>query len=271
MTKFSRVAKYEDLRNKLHNDAESDIKTNDLSDFANRLNKIDSNSFKAMDKTFGTSHDPIHAKREEYLTNTSSLPKPKFPTPSSKMTFDNEYLDEYISEVKQYNKDQGLIVSEDTSRNILSELYGDKVAPTIAKPYQSQTAYNTNEIPFQSLVGANPYSSLSDEDLERTRNDIASEVKNLINNKPIYTPEPSNDTYDYNQSISFETNSTKTSSIKNEARKPVFEDYDEDYEDNTKLEGTNRILNFVLIFAIFVLFIVLGFVIYYVLLTKGII
>ena len=48
MSKFSRVARYEDLRNRLHNDVDNEIKSNDLSDFANKLNKIDSNSFKFL-------------------------------------------------------------------------------------------------------------------------------------------------------------------------------------------------------------------------------
>lgn len=275
MSKLSRVAKYEELRNRLHSDAESEISSKDLTDYANKLNRIDSKSFKPMDSDLYVDHDPIHAKREEYLSNTTSMSKLNIPSFNQNSTFDNEYLDEYINEVKQYNKDQGLLVSDDTGKNILNGIYGDKI-PVINKPFQQPKNFDQDNISsFQndSFNAVNPFSALSDEDLEKTRSDIASEVQNLIKNKPIYDPLSENDnTYDYNEQLNY-TN-IKGTSLQEETEKiklqlDEYEDNLDDVED--KIQNTNRILNFILILLIFALIVVLGFVVYWIMLNKGII
>ncbi|MDI9517786.1 MAG: hypothetical protein WBH68_02985 [Erysipelotrichaceae bacterium] len=260
MTKFSRVAKYEELRNRLNNDVDNEIKSKELSEFANRLNKI-----KPMEQSIHMDHDPIFDKREQYLSNTTNIP-----ISAQTRAFDNEYLDEYINEVKQYNRDQGLLVSDDTGRNILNELYGDKI-PVINKPFQPQKETPTTDIPFQSTPSINPYSNLSDEDLERTRSDIASEVKNLINSDTFYNPikdipeEVKQKEYDFDKT----QNKLIEETDKIKLQLDEYEDNLDDFEG--KIQSTNRILNFILVLLIFALIIVLGFVVYWILLNKGII
>ncbi|MCI6272968.1 MAG: hypothetical protein MR601_08490 [Erysipelotrichaceae bacterium] len=267
MAKLSRLAKYEELRNKLQNDSESDIKSNDLSEYANKLNRIDSNSFKAMERSESGNHDPIHARREEYL-NTTSIPKQKVPTSAHSNSFDNEYLDEYINEVKQYNKQQGLIVSEDTQRNILSEIYGDR--KKVEKPYPSQINH-TSEIPFKKSM-TNPYSSLSDDDLEATRNTIALEVQSLINANNEYNLDNENTNSDLARQFEYQQTERKKLIEETDKMKLQLDEYEDNLSEfDDKVENTNRILNFVLIIMIFVLIVILGFVIYWVLLNKGII
>lgn len=269
MSKFSRVARYEDLRNRLHNDVDNEIKSNDLSDFANKLNKIDSNSFKPMESNVQMDHDPIHKKRKEYLNNTTSIQKPKIPTSAQTNAFDNEYLDEYISEVKQYNRDQGLLVSDDTGKNILNEIYGDKV-PVINKPYQNKMENTVPDIPFQT-PSVNPYSDFSDEDLEKTRSDIALEVQNLINSNTLYDPVQETSTPVQNDNDFDKSQRDKLIEETDKMRLQLdeYEDNLDDVED--KIQSTNRILNFILVLLIFALIVVLGFVVYWILLNKGII
>ena len=59
MPKYSRTAKYEELRNKLQNDSEPAITSKELSEYANRLNRIDANNFESMNN-ISVEHDPIH-------------------------------------------------------------------------------------------------------------------------------------------------------------------------------------------------------------------
>ena len=61
MEKLSRTKKYQELRDRLQNDAESQVVSKDLSQFQNRLNRLDVMHFDtASDKE---EHDPIHARR----------------------------------------------------------------------------------------------------------------------------------------------------------------------------------------------------------------
>lgn len=266
MAKLSRIAKYEDLRNKLQNDSESEIKSNDLSEYANKLNRIDANAFKEMGFSDTLNHDPIHARREEYL-NVSSIPKQKVPTSAYTKTFDNEYLDEYINEVKQYNKDQGLLASDDTQKNILTELYGQK-AP-VSKPYA--TSSKTSEIPNFVSSTNNPYSSLSDDDLEKTRNNIAAEVQSLINEN-INNKYDNDFNIDYSRQIDEQNTQNQKLMEETDRMKMKLDEYNDNlYDVDDKVENTNRILNFVLIVMICLLLVVIGFIIYWILLNRGII
>ena len=52
MTKYSRVSKYEDLRNKLQNDTDTKIESKDLSRYKKKLNEINSSNFEAPKETY---------------------------------------------------------------------------------------------------------------------------------------------------------------------------------------------------------------------------
>ncbi|NCB33853.1 MAG: hypothetical protein EOM64_08245 [Erysipelotrichia bacterium] len=152
MTKYSRVSKYEGLRNQLQNDSESDIKSRDLSGYEKRLNSIDSNNFQKPDEYQAQDHDPIHARRRRYTDNSSiESESPQFEVNSGKNDdriapqlnendtniFNDSYLNDYINEVKQYNIDQGNAITANTDLNILRSLRGDQPKPK--KPYSDET------------------------------------------------------------------------------------------------------------------------------------
>lgn len=234
---YSRVQKYENLRNKLQNNSDvkssTDISSEVIKSVTNRINN----------DVIVEDHDPIHAKREEYLSNTANILKPKISTVTS--NFDNEYLDEYINEVKQYNKEKGNTVSEDTTQNILNNLYDIK--PDVTDDHLE-------------VKNINPYKNLSDDELEKTRNDIALEVKNLINNKPIFETE--------DEEVEEENISTTSKQNLN----IIKDEYDDDLDDyDDKPSSTNRILNFALVVLILACLVVIAVLIYWILLNKGII
>ncbi len=175
MAKLSRYEKYKDLRAQLHSDTgSSNIGSQDLSEFANRLNKIDSDNFAAPKNYSNDSYTASHAKTME-RPKVAETREPLHRTQSIKMnslydtgsyaknenddsdSFDHDYLDQYIREVKQYNIDQGNASSENTQMNILQQIHGDtkeesKTMKTLTKPFVEQDPddYDTSDmdIPF---------------------------------------------------------------------------------------------------------------------------
>lgn len=325
MTKYSRTSKYEELRNKLQNDAEEEIRSRELSSFEARLNQINSSNFENKGEYNAEDHDPLHARHQQYLQNAQAQ-EPSFREPSRPLdyglqnslfgknenynsSFNNEYLDEYLNEVKQYNIDNGNAFSTDTDLNILQSLKGQPepkkpVAPS--KPYPATTTQNTmNYIPtvnpprpqqavkeekkrndttdllFFPPKEKDPFEEYINNKQEAaprpantatmTREDIAAEVKNLINQQeePVVSTgktkenavEKKDSGYDTRQQLLNETTQMRAQL--------------DDYEDNLtavsdRMQKTNRILNGVLIVFIITLSIMLLIVLYWILNARGI-
>ena len=64
MSEFSRVKKYAQLREELANDNESEIKSEALAPYADRLSKIDTR-FQPMENT-KSGHSPLHSRNSAY-------------------------------------------------------------------------------------------------------------------------------------------------------------------------------------------------------------
>ncbi|MFV0480050.1 MAG: hypothetical protein ACK5LZ_05720 [Anaerorhabdus sp.] len=147
MSKFSRTAKYEDLRNDLQNDVDEKAIPNDLSYFANRLNKIDEEEFQEIaEKPKATEPERVRPNiwKDDFFEEEEDLfgedyqelearvdlaqEKKRAMENTQKMaTFDNEYLDEYLlDEVKSYNREQGITTEDQLQSKLLSEIRGEK-------------------------------------------------------------------------------------------------------------------------------------------------
>lgn len=112
----SRVERYKELHEKIDNTVDDTVVNDDLSNFANRLNMID-NQFERMDVKSTKDHAPVHAREEEKpFEKTEPKEKVVFDT------FENEYLKDFLEEVKAYNVEKGYRDSGDTETNILREL-----------------------------------------------------------------------------------------------------------------------------------------------------
>ena len=298
MARYSRTEKYEDLRNQLQSDVEDDISSKDLSHYEQRLNRISSNNFEAPKNVDFDNHDPIHARRREVISEPRQQAEPSpfntnfYPSNNNTSTFNNEYLNEYIKEVKQYNVEQGNAYSTNTDLDILSSLRGERPAPT--KPYPDEVKVEPKQYvtPFMPASTPNEKTTTMDipffqndnddfiEDGAKTqtlsKEDIAAEVQSLIRDQDDSTP-----TFTQNTPVSA-TRPTGTSDIiEQTTRQQILNETTQmraqldDYEDNLtevndRMQKTNNILNIVLIMLIVVLFIVLGIVIYWILLSRGI-
>lgn len=313
MATLSRTKKYQDLRNRLQHDTNADaLSTNDLSRFQKRLNEIDSQNFSYTENASSDSHNAEHARnlntqqqtQQPLRRHKQTQDKDPFANVSfsanenNDVTFDNDYLDQYIREVKQYNIDQGNAASENTSLNILKQIERNNSA-TPKKPYPSSNSH-TADIPFLSSQSSssNRYSqdvkqsSSSQEDAQPTqtmsKEDIMQEVQNLVNaTSSSYTQpqpeEPSSPFVNDYESKNDSFMSTDTFNRRLEAdrttRQQLLNETTQmraqldDYEDNLsevsdKMRQTNRILNIVLVILIIALAMIVGVVIYWIITSK---
>lgn len=113
MEKLSRVKKYEQLRKEIETEPAEEIKSDQLSQYENRLNEFDPVLFKKMEVKEEV-HVPVREKKETLADTSTDL----FNTDS----FKNEYMDDIIRDVKEYNLKRGLMESDNTQIDILHQL-----------------------------------------------------------------------------------------------------------------------------------------------------
>lgn len=237
MAELSRIKKYKDLRESIAQDLDSNdvTTTKELSRFQKRLNQIDANNFHRSGDYTESASEGVHRRVSAPITNVEPVkpvisepvtafeheePAPTladfeagaFTTVNDLAGYDNDYLDQYIREVKQYNIEQGNSSLENTSMDILRKIKGDTAASKkiqearktpVKKPYSNSTG--TTDIPFMSsnkqrttqpakpVVPSQqdnlfdvPYTGDNNhvnDPMSLTKEDIMAEVKNLMNEK----------------------------------------------------------------------------------------
>ncbi|MBR4164195.1 MAG: hypothetical protein IKR11_11785 [Solobacterium sp.] len=304
MANLSRKERYKELRESLQNDTGAEINSKELSRFSNRLNQIDADNFSALDDYAEDDHVANHARNtyyeepvkeeedEEPVFDTSIFGKNENNYTSS---FENDYLDQYIREVKQYNIDQGNALSDNTQVNVLRQLNNAnrkrQQQPAPSKPYPTEPSQprpqqqaprvnrNTTDIPFTSprrQPSYDDYQEFTNDNLSRTREHIAAEVQNLVNNTNSYSapaPEPEEDDF-----VGSDTFNRQLEADRKERQKLLTETTQiraqmDDYEDNMnevsdKVRHTSRILNTVLVILIIALMIMLAIVLYLIVIVR---
>ena len=237
MAELSRIKKYKDLRESIAQDLDSNdvTTTKELSRFQKRLNQIDANNFHRSGDYTESASEGVHRRVSAPITKVEPVqpvisepvtafeheePAPTladfeagaFTTVNDLAGYDNDYLDQYIREVKQYNIEQGNSSLENTSMDILRKIKGDTAASKkiqearktpVKKPYSNSTG--TTDIPFMSsnkqrttqparpIVPSQqdnlfdvPYTGDNNhvnDPMSLTKEDIMAEVKNLMNEK----------------------------------------------------------------------------------------
>lgn len=323
MATLSRTKKYQDLRDRLQNESSVDnFSTTDLSRFEKRLNDLDAQNFSLPDSYMRDTHNATHARSHEVKEvkeereENPFVGNPDFDTSSyytnqNNSTFDNDYLDQYIREVKQYNIDQGNAALENTQLNILKQIERNKnPQPTLNRPYyrEEELQEETADIPvFSSKTSKlntvedfqQPSPVQEDEAGEvvptqvLSKEDIMAEVQNLVNgDRPPLPQDPTpqlqqtqqpsssfiDDEFPFDRNMSTDTFNRRME-IERTTRQQLLNETTQmraqldDYEDNLsevsdKMRQTNKILNIVLMILIVFLAVVVGFVIYWIIISK---
>lgn len=164
MEKLSRVKKYENLRNTIDTESTvSNLAGDELTkERQEALEKFDSSVLKKIN----IAEDTYIPEREKEFT----LPENEEPSVIDD-TFTNEYLDDFIREVREYNIKKGNRDSEDTQVDILSQLNA---------AHRAKRSHYVEQIDDEK-DSDNTY----DFGESLTHQNIAKEVQNLINLDPI--------------------------------------------------------------------------------------
>lgn len=116
MEKLSRVKKYAELRKSIETDNNIDktlhTEENAALEQEETLKKFDSSIFKKVDIKEDEEYTPVREKKEQ-----EPLEQPPVDD-----TFTNEYLDDFIKEVREYNIRKGTRESDNTQADILYQL-----------------------------------------------------------------------------------------------------------------------------------------------------
>lgn len=241
MSNYSRAKKNQDLYQQLNTDRESDITTEGLSQYANRLNTIDQ-QFEEM-QVSATSQQAAHARRNAYFNPIEEKITPNFR---------NEYLDEFIDEVKQYNIKKGLRSVEDTQTNILNELRGVTVKD-IHVPLKTE----------EDKTEVSEPQAKEDKPAEQFKESLASQIQKLLEetNEEEKTDEQA---VVINNALNEEILAQTT-----EIKKQIDDYSDELDKVNSKVNSTNKMLNVILVLLFIALLVVLGGLFYFLVIKRG--
>ncbi len=167
METLSRVKRYEDLRKQIEDDSiGTDTPPEEkLQSYAKRLNEIDPSIFK---KVTITEEEPNTPQRERVETSIYD------DNDSTMQEFRNEYLDDFINEVREYNIKKGNRESENTQIDILNRL--NAVSRAKRSDYIQNIEDEVKEVKQEEAVIQN-------------REDIAAQVKSLLEEEALH-PEP---------------------------------------------------------------------------------
>ncbi len=233
MSEFSREKKYAQLREELASDNESEIKSDALAPYADRLSRIDS-KYKPTD-TQKTPHSPLH------LRNAAYAPVEQ-PVTFEESTFNNDYLDQFIEEVKQYNIRKGYRKDEDTKKELITKL-------SEKKPEQAEIV--TEEEPTEEVEKTDDQETISMQVMQLVSEDDHDEEVVV----PVDFSEISNEFLQKTQELNLK-----------------IETYQHNLSEvNERVINTNRLLNFLIALLILGLVVVMGVVIYWIMLVRGMI
>ena len=264
MEKLSRVKKYEQLRKDIEINESDEINSEKLSKYANRLNEFDPVVFKKMEVK-NEDHTPVREKRE--VTTEFDA----FNTDN----FKNEYMDDFIKEVKKYNIDRGLLENENTEIDILHQL----------RSPQKLTRENY-------IKELSPVDEVRKEDtVKQSKQEIAMQIQELLKESDLDSTKGISvkkvDMYEANESallaerLQEETSRFERENEENDAfRRKLSEETQQirvqlgEYEEemtgiNKGIGKTQKLLNIVLALLVFSLIFIIGIIFYWILQAGG--
>ena len=216
---------------------------------------------------------------------------------------DNQYLEECLNEVNEYNKSKGLMTADEVPSTILNEIRGintqempvvnenteDELSNTVTleiKKILSELEAEDNKEEFTHEVEAQMPPTV-EEELPKEVSDMLKSYMNSEENKTSSNLEETmlvENMSDIKEEIkavkeSVANEATLDSTLLNETMPlevagdttVVRKAHDDEEDDEDEESGPNRILNFILISLIVVLLLILGFIGYLILVAQGII
>lgn len=239
MEKLSRVKKYENLRNQI------DMNTNDE---AVNMNRVDPIIFKKMDIQEET------PRREKEITIRK---------PNESDTFVNEYMDDLIRDVKQYNRDKGLLHNDITELDILNQL---KNPTRLKREDYVKTIEEEPKVDENTIIQSKKEIAMQIQELLKEENNTGMNVSKV---EPVI--EEKNDdfsTIEMNKTLEIFEEKVNDEEIQRlneqtQQMKIVIEKHEEEMNEISEgIDKTNKLLNVLLVILVLALFAVIGFTIF---------
>ena len=239
MEKLSRVKKYENLRNQI------DMNTNDE---AVNMNRVDPIIFKKMDVQEET------PRREKEITIRK---------PNESDTFVNEYMDDLNRDVKQYNRDKGLLHNDITELDILNQL---KNPTRLKREDYVKTIEEEPKVDENTIIQSKKEIAMQIQELLKEENNTGMNVSKV---EPVL--EEKNDdfsTIEMNKTIEILDEKVNDEEIQRlneqtQQMKIVIEKHEEEMNEISEgIDKTNKLLNVLLVILVLALFAVIGFTIF---------
>lgn len=226
MERKSRIARYQELRDQM---------------FETKMDSDENNNISVEELDEKPIYQPVREK-------VASAPDFKIDQ------FHNEYLDEFIREVKEYNIKKGNAVSQDTQVNVLKELISDEDARQEYVEEISQFSYFEDiSKQVEALISEDMLEEMEEvESEESIKEDIASLQKE--------------------ETAKIDSMNTDKDELLNQTRKIEIkmDEYKEDVaEISTKVNRTNFILNLIVAILIILIISVIILAIYYIAKVRG--
>ena len=239
MEKLSRVKKYENLRNQI------DMNTNDE---PVNMNRVDPIIFKKMDVQEET------PRREKEITIRK---------PNESDTFVNEYMDDLIRDVKQYNRDKGLLHNDITELDILNQL---KNPTRLRREDYVKTIEEEPKVDENTIIQSKKEIAMQIQELLKEENNTG---MNITKVEPV--KEEKNDefaTIEMNKTIEVFDEKINDEEIQRlneqtQQMKIVIEKHEEEMNEISEgIDKTNKLLNVLLVILVLALFAVIGVTIF---------
>lgn len=235
MEKLSRVKKYENLRKQI------DMNTNDETV---NMNRVDPIIFKKIDIQEET------PRREKEITIRK---------PNESDTFVNEYMDDLIRDVKQYNRDKGLLHNDITELDILNQL---KNPTRLKREDYVKTIEEEPKVDENTIIQSKKEIAMQIQELLKEDNNTGMNVSKV---EPV---EDNTDENELNKTIEVldeKVNDDEISRLNEQTQqmKIVIEKHEEEMNEISEgIDKTNKLLNVLLVILVIALFAVIGFTIY---------
>lgn len=239
MEKLSRVKKYENLRNQI------DMNTNDE---AVNMNRVDPIIFKKMDVQEET------PRREKEITIRK---------PNESDTFVNEYMDDLIRDVKQYNRDKGLLHNDITELDILNQL---KNPTRLKREDYVKTIEEEPKVDENTIIQSKKEIAMQIQELLKEENNTGMNVSKV---EPVIEEKNEDfSTIEMNKTIEILDEKVNDEEIQRlneqtQQMKIVIEKHEEEMNEISEgIDKTNKLLNVLLVILVLALFAVIGFTIF---------
>ena len=247
MEKLSRVKKYENLRRQ--------IDTNTIEE--NNTEKSDPVLFKKMELT-----EEVPPRREREF----SLPK------KDSDTFVNEYMDDLIRDVKQYNREKGLLQSDITEIDILNQL---KNPARLRREDYVKTIEEEPKIDENTLVQSKKEIAMQIQELLKEENTSGMNVTKVEPAEEATASKSDEELQadDDENAVSKDIEAAQHIQMLNEQTQQMkikIEKQEEEMNElSSDIDKTNRLLNIILLILVIALFAVIGFTVFMILRNSG--